>query len=210
VSGKPYQWERWTEYPPVVEQPEDVGLYPVQKCTEIKAVVQPVKKYKSENTSLSDFLERELYPKLTADVAFNWSGHDFKSYGDKLKGNCVWHESRSSTAFYVEQKDGVWLWRCPACEIGGSAIEYRHRLNGGNGSPRGKDFVEIVRGLAEDVGVSMPVIEGEKRTTHTPSANQPRQDEPGSRPKGSEAVTSRHVKLENPSGKGFQKNLLHV
>ncbi len=30
------------------------------------------------------------------------------------------------------------------------------------------------------------------------------------RPKGSEAVTSRHLKLENLSGKGFQKNLLNL
>jgi len=29
-------------------------------------------------------------------------------------------------------------------------------------------------------------------------------------PKGSEAVTSRHLKLENLSGKGFQKNLLNL
>jgi len=156
VSGKPYCWERWSEYPPVFEQPEDIGLYPVEKCTEIKAVVQSVKKYRSENTSLSDFLERELYPRLSGDIAFNWPGHDFKAYGNKLKGSCPWHESRSGTAFYIEQKDGVWLWRCPACDIGGSVIEYRHRLSGGNGSSRGKDFVSIVQQLADEVGVPFP------------------------------------------------------
>ena len=32
----------------------------------------------------------------------------------------------------------------------------------------------------------------------------------GRGPKGSEAVTSRHVKLENLLGKGFPKNLLHL
>ncbi len=31
VNGKPYKWVSWCEYPPVVEQPEDVGLFPIQK-----------------------------------------------------------------------------------------------------------------------------------------------------------------------------------
>ncbi len=103
-----------------------------------------------------ELLGSEIYPRLTAEQAFNWSGHDFKKYGDKLKGNCPWHESQSGTSFYIEQKQGVWLWRCSACNIGGSVIEYRHRLSGGNGSPRGKDFVDIARELADEVSVPFP------------------------------------------------------
>lgn len=163
VSGKAYRWERFCEYPQVVAQPEDVGLYPVQKRTESKVLaalhVKQGKPKDNTDTSLTDFLEREIYPRLDTDVAFCWSGHDFKVSGDKLRGNCPWHESQSGTAFYVDKKDGTYLWRCPACNLGGSVISYRHRLSGGNGEPRGKDFVEIVRGLADDVGVSMPVFE---------------------------------------------------
>lgn len=109
----------------------------------------------NHHTSLTELLEREIYPRLTADVAFGWPGHDFKSSGNKLKGSCPWHELKSGTAFYVDFKDGAWLWRCPACEIGG-VIQYRHRLAGGNGSPQGRDFVDVVRELADDVGVPMP------------------------------------------------------
>ncbi len=163
VSGKAYRWERFCEYPQVVAQPEDVGLYPVQKRTESKVLaalhVKQGKPKDNADTSLTDFLEREIYPRLDADVAFCWRGHDFKASGDKLRGNCPWHESQSGTAFYVDKKDGTYLWRCPACNLGGSVIEYRHRLSGGNGEPRGKSFVEMVRGLADDVGVSMPVFE---------------------------------------------------
>ena len=156
VNGKPYKWEYWTEYPPVVDSPEDIGLYLVQKRTETKKAVASVRENKSDETSLTELLKCEIYPRITSDVAFCWSGHDFKTSGDKLRGNCPWHDSQSGTAFYVNSKDGEWVWRCPACEIGGGVIEYRHRLNGGSGSPRGKDFVEIVRQLANDVGAAFP------------------------------------------------------
>ncbi len=160
ANGKPYYWVRWSEYPPVVEQPEDVGLYPVLKRTGNNLTAIPSAKQgnfsTNTDTGLREFLECDIYSRLTAEVAFCWSGHDFKPFGSKLKGNCPWHDSQSGTAFYIDRKNDQFLWRCPACEIGGSVIEYRHRLAGGNGSPRGKDFVDIVRQLADDVGVSMP------------------------------------------------------
>jgi len=90
------------------------------------------------------------------EQAFNWTGHNFQQYGEKLKGFCPWHESQSGTAFYVERVDGVPLWRCPSCDIGGSLVEYRHRLNGGNGSPRRGEFVDLVHILAAEVGAAMP------------------------------------------------------
>lgn len=163
INGKFYEWVRWCEYPPVVEQPEDVGLYPVRKRTENNSIPkQPRQGSSAQNTNLIEFLERDIYSRLTAEVAFCWSGHDFRQYGDKLKGCCPWHESQSGTAFYVEEKDGKLLWRCPACELGGSVIEYRHRLAGGDGSPRGKDFVDIVGELAGDVGLEMPAIQRDR------------------------------------------------
>jgi Bifunctional DNA primase/polymerase, N-terminal len=123
VSGKPYKWVHWSEYPPVVEQPEDVGLYPVVKRTENNPTATlPAKQGNSlinTDTSLREFLECDIYPRLTAEVAFCWAGHDFKAYENKLKGNCPWHDSQSGTAFYIDRKNDRFLWRCPACEIGG-------------------------------------------------------------------------------------------
>lgn len=175
VSGKSYQWVQWSEYPPVVEQPEDVGLYPVQKQTGNNSIpTLPAKQgssSKNTDTSLIEFLERDVYFRLTEDIAFGWPGHDFKPSGNKLKGNCPWHESQSGTAFYVEKKDDRFLWRCPACNIGGTVIEYRHRLAGGNGSPRGKDFVEIVQQLADDVGLPMPIYKSQETKERSEPTN---------------------------------------
>jgi hypothetical protein len=156
VSGEAYQWVQWSEYPPTVNQPEDIGVYPVQK----KPVsVQPSPQSKRDSftgDSLIDILQREIIPRFTLDSAFNWHGHDFKQHGSKLKGNCPWHDSQSGTSFYAEIKDGSPVWRCPACEIGGSVIEYRHRLAGSNGSPRGSEFVALVKELASEIGVTVP------------------------------------------------------
>jgi hypothetical protein len=156
VHDKPYTWQRWVEYPPVFKSPEDVGLYPLGgKAMPPKQKTQ-VRKNTSD-TTLSDFLLNEIEPRLTADIAFNWHGHDFKQeHSGKVKGGCPWHDSKSGTAFYAEQKGDSWLWRCPACDIGGGVIQYRHRLKGGNGSPQGRHFVELVEELASDTGVVMP------------------------------------------------------
>ncbi|MBD2364778.1 DUF3987 domain-containing protein [Anabaena minutissima FACHB-250] len=159
VNGEYYRWVQWSEYPPVIDRPEDIGLYPAVKPQKTIATA-PTKTasktgYLGEN-SLSDLLENQIYPRLTPEQAFNWPGHEFKQHGDKLKGNCPWHESTSGTAFYLERKGNSLLWRCPACNIGGSPIEYRHRLKGGNGSPKKKEFVELVQELANEVGVAMP------------------------------------------------------
>lgn len=160
VSGKPYVWQRWSEYPPIFGSPEDVGLYPLggkaMPPKDIKEKSQS-KKLNTPETTLSDFLLNEVEPRLTSDIAFSWHGHDFKEeHSGKVKGCCPWHDSKSGTAFYAEQKGGSWLWRCPACDIGGGVVQYRHRLKGGNGSPEGRDFVDVVRELANDVGVAMP------------------------------------------------------
>lgn len=167
VSGKAYQWVQWSEYPPVVDHPEDIGVYPVQKRTaSVQSLPQPIRQA-ATGDSLSDLLKNEIIPRFTLERAFNWYGHDFTQHGSKLKGNCPWHDSRSGTAFYVEIKDGSPVWRCPNCGIGGSVIEYRHRLAGGNGSPRGSDFVALVKELATEVNVAVPDRNFESKKTRT-------------------------------------------
>lgn len=111
-----------------------------------------------QSQSLKELLEREIYPRLSPEQVYNWSGHDWQQdrSKNKLRGCCPWHDSQSGTAFYTDYRDGTWLWHCPACGIGGSAIEYRWALKGGSGTPLGKDFVEVVKELAHDAGVQMP------------------------------------------------------
>ena len=176
ITGVAYEWMQWSEYPPVFEQPEDIGIYPLIKKAESDPATlqQPRRSNLLGNTQLTDLLNNDILPRFSAQQAFNWSGHNLQEYpGGKHKGNCPWHNSKSGTAFYCEQKNGVWLWRCPACEIGGGVVEYRYRLAGSNSSPRRREFVELVQQLAWEVGVSIPssFSLGRKSGNFTQSSN---------------------------------------
>ncbi|MBD1913608.1 MULTISPECIES: hypothetical protein [unclassified Leptolyngbya] len=132
-------------------------------------------------THLSQMLREQILPRLSPEQAFTWSGHNWQ--GDKAKGKlrgcCPWHESKSGTAFYTDLKDGIWVWRCPSCGFGGTALEYRDRIQAGDGKPRGPKFVALVEELARDAGVSLP--------DHAPpGANQNTGEDEGDRPESKE------------------------
>jgi Bifunctional DNA primase/polymerase, N-terminal len=111
----------------------------------------------SASTNLNDFLLFDVYPRLSPNQIFNWTGHNFKQVGKTLKGYPPWRQSASGTSFHAWQdKDGQWAWQDKQTGEGGGAIAYRHKLSGGNGKPRGKDFVAIVRELAGDAGLQLP------------------------------------------------------
>ncbi len=173
VNGQPYYWVQWGEYPPIVDSPEECGLYPVVKKASNSAQSGAKRNgFVGGDNSLKDLLEREIYPRLSAEQVFNWGGHDFKEYngGGKLKGNCPWHQSKSGTAFYCDTEP-PYLWRCPNCNMGGSAVEYRYQLVGGNGSPRGKDFIEVVEQLASEAGVSVRMLKPDYSPGNGSAAN---------------------------------------
>jgi DNA primase len=93
-------------------------------------------------------------PRLTAELVFTHEAHNFQAAPGKLRGGCPRHESKSGTSFYVSTE--TLAWRCPACGAGGGPLQYWHWLRGGQGSPRGRDFVEGVRYFAEKVGLPLP------------------------------------------------------
>lgn len=112
----------------------------------------------------SEFLEREVYPRLRADQIYNWEGHNFQRESDgKLKGNCPWHDSQSGTAFWVtpSANNATFSAACPQCTGNEkiNPIAYRYALKTGNpnaGQPKGQDFIEVVQTLAAEAGVSLP------------------------------------------------------
>jgi DNA primase len=103
--------------------------------------------------SLSDILELSLN-RLNPEDVFNWAGHNWKVQGRyEWAGYCPRHDSKSGTAFKINTNTLEWY--CFGCDVGGHAAQYRHFANGGNGTPKGKDFAEIVKGLAVEAGVSL-------------------------------------------------------
>jgi hypothetical protein len=106
----------------------------------------------SNNGSLSDILELSLN-RLNPEDVFNWAGHNWKVQERyEWAGYCPRHDSKSGTAFKINTNTLEWY--CFGCDVGGHAAQYRHFVNGGNGTPRGRDFAEIVKGLAVEAGVS--------------------------------------------------------
>jgi hypothetical protein len=103
---------------------------------------------------LGDILERDILPRLNTDDIYNW-GHNWKRQTSaRWEGNCPNHQSKGGASFVVNPTSNTWY--CNGCDIGGGAVQYRWFVRGGSGSPRGKDFVEVVRELANDAGVELP------------------------------------------------------
>lgn len=88
---------------------------------------------------------------------FNDPAHNWKSKGGQWKGDCPWHHSDSGTCFTVDPETKEWY--CFHCERGGGPARYLYAENGGEGTPKGGDFVQVVKALAERAGVSVPESE---------------------------------------------------
>ena len=107
----------------------------------------------SNNGTLSDTLDLSL-SRLNPEDVFNWSDHNWRVQGRyEWAGCCPRHDSKSGTAFKINTNTLEWY--CFGCDVGGHAAQYRHFVNGGNGTPKGKDFAEIVKQLANEAGVSL-------------------------------------------------------
>ncbi|MBD2015362.1 bifunctional DNA primase/polymerase [Microcoleus sp. FACHB-53] len=107
-------------------------------------------------TTLVDFLESSVLPKLSPEQIYNWEGHNFQYLGKTLKGAPPWRASASGTSFHVWWDGEQWAWQDKALGDGGGAVQYRWKLGGGYGTPRGKDFADIVAELAADAGLQLP------------------------------------------------------
>jgi archaellum biogenesis ATPase FlaH len=122
---------------------------------------------------LRSFIDETLLPALSIEAAYSWPGHNFAEAGDRLRGACPFHESKTGSSFVVTPSNG--LWWCQGCTEGGDVFKYRHKLSGGNGTgPRGSAFVDLVRALCSEAGVAFPEREltlDEKRRAEQASRN---------------------------------------
>lgn len=104
--------------------------------------------------ALSRCLE-DAINKLSAEQIYTHAGHNFKQSGDRLRGGCPHHDSKSGSSFVVTISSKL-FW-CEGCQFGGSPADYRASVKAGRWvKARGKDFVEVVKELATDANVPFP------------------------------------------------------
>ena len=125
---------------------------------------------------LVDFLDFEVLSKLTPEQIYNWSGHNFQAFGSTLKGVPPWRNSASGTSFHVWWDGQRWAWQDKALGCGGGAVQYRWKLKGGEGTPKGKDYVDIVRELAAEAGVTFPEFKSVKKPEHKKTSEEIQQE----------------------------------
>jgi len=95
---------------------------------------------------------------LSAEQIYNHPAHNFKLNGDRLRGGCPLHQSKSGSSFVVTISSKL-FW-CAGCGFGGSPADYRASLKAGRWvKARGKDFVDVVRELAAEANVPFPARE---------------------------------------------------
>ena len=106
--------------------------------------------------SLGDFLDHEVVPRLSVEMVYTDPAHKWASRTEKAwKGGCPFHESRSGSSFVVTPS--TLKWWCEGCQEGGWPVQYLWKLKGGAGrTPHGRDFVDLVRDLADRAGVPFP------------------------------------------------------
>jgi len=161
-TGKPYYWKNTGE---VAECPDFI----LNLMREAPTIELP-QKTKPENPtyidagdkSLVDLLEQEILPRLDAEE-FYGSYLKLKSAGKNLKALCPFHDEKTPS-FNVSPAEKTF--HCFGCGVGGGPVQFIYQLRGGSGSPTGKDFTEVVRELADRVGVKI----GDRKFNHNPES----------------------------------------
>jgi len=154
----------------------DVALAPEWLCQQLLQLAQPERRPSGPKpsprrerarasasatgagTEPAEFLQRQVLPRLSPEQIYNWPGHNWYYGENHMRGCPPWRESQSQQSFHVDCKDGQWVWFDFGLGEGGDAVQYRWRLRGGCGTPKGQDFIDVVRELAADAGVSVPAF----------------------------------------------------
>ncbi|MEG5067542.1 CHC2 zinc finger domain-containing protein, partial [Microcoleus sp. B3-A4] len=151
-TGKPYRWENNGE----VAKCPDFILDLMREVLEIEIPHKPKPEnptyIDADRKSLVDIYENEILPRLDAEE-FYGSYLKLKSAGKNLKALCPFHAEKTAS-FSVTPSEKTF--HCFGCGTGGGPVQFLYQLNGGTGSPTGKDFYGVVMELADRVGVRMP------------------------------------------------------
>ncbi len=105
----------------------------------------------------SEFLEREVLPRLTVEALYADATFT-KKKGRHWRAACPLHGGDNPAAFSVDTE--TLRWACfSQCQDGGDAIAYVYRRGGGSGYPRGREYVDAIRKLADLAGVDASVLD---------------------------------------------------
>jgi DNA primase catalytic core len=104
--------------------------------------------------SLGEYLDQQVIPRLRPEVIYTDPAHNWQKSSDRWRGGCPWHCSQSGTSFVVTLSNLRWY--CPGCGNGGGPLQYLHRLRGGKGSPRGEEFINLLREVCQLAQVPFP------------------------------------------------------
>jgi hypothetical protein len=108
----------------------------------------------SNKPDLKDFLEREIYPRLAAEQFYGEYAQLTKR-GEEFRGVCPIHQGANNPTSFSVNPTSL-QFHCYSCGAGGNPVQFLWLLGGRQGSPRGKDFIDVVQQLAEKAGVPMP------------------------------------------------------
>jgi len=134
---------------------------------------------KRESRTITDFGGNNLVDlvKGTCDhlgpEAFDWEGHQWQGTGNRFRGCCPWHESKTGTAAWIGPKkngDG-WGFACPTCTDNRQIDAFTYWLGVRRGVlgpfPVGKEWAELAKEFLKDFGVPVPEFEYEKEEDRT-------------------------------------------
>ena len=139
TNGNPYYWEFFTEYPPVVERPEEVGLFPLEGKTvkqKLSHKPQPGKEPDERRKAfLYAFISNDCLPRLSWEQIYADHMGNFQAVGNEVKGRCplpdCTHPNQTGTAFSINTKNNNWY--CFGCDFGGNPIQFLALMLGGDG-----------------------------------------------------------------------------
>ncbi|TAG98768.1 MAG: DUF3987 domain-containing protein [Oscillatoriales cyanobacterium] len=144
-----YSWENWEEF--VLIAPDWV-LKLMRNGGEVPSPSLPATK-SQQGREPSEILKQDILPRLDAQEFYGEFIPKLKRVGKTFKGLCPFHQEKTpSFTISAEEK----AYHCFGCGAGGGPVQFLHQIGGGNGSPSGRDFIDIVRQLGDRVGVSLP------------------------------------------------------
>ena len=106
------------------------------------------------DVDLIDFLNKDILGRLSIEQIYG-PYMQLDNFGSESRGVCPLHvQADNPTSMSIDRDTKKW--HCFACDAGGGPTQFLWQIGGGEGTPRGKDFIEIVRDLASRAGLEMP------------------------------------------------------